>query len=266
MYHYRSIFISDFHLGTKGAQTEKILDFLKHTHSEYLYLVGDIFDGWRLEKSWYWNQEHNDILQKLLRKARKGTKVVYIPGNHDEFAREFFGLQLGGITIMPLTIHESANGLSYLVLHGDEFDLSVRHAKWLAILGAGAYDFALRLNLWLNFMRRQFKLPYWSLAGYLKQRVKKAVQFVSDYETIAIQAAIGKETDGVICGHIHQASHTIIENIAYWNTGDWVENTTAVVEHFDGTMELLFWDKVKEMEMHFGDTLPQDSSRISVEV
>lgn len=153
-YRYRTIWLSDFHLGTRECKAAFLLDFLRHSESQYLYLVGDIVDGWALKRSWYWDQHHNDVVQKMLRKARKGTQVTYIPGNHDEFARDYAGQSFGPVRVEPRLVHTTADGRRLLVLHGDEFDGVVRHARWLFLLGAGAYAVALKLNRLFNQARR----------------------------------------------------------------------------------------------------------------
>lgn len=238
---YRAIWISDIHLGTKGCQAGKLLDFLKRTDSEYLYLAGDIVDGWRLKRSWYWPQEHNDVVQKILRKARKGTKVVFVPGNHDEFARDYIDHHFGGVAVVDRIVHETADGKRLLVIHGDEFDVVVRYAKWLAVLGDGAYAMLLVLNHWFNRVRERLGRPYWSLSAYLKLKVKNAVQYIAEFETALARAAAAEGVDGVICGHIHHAEMREIEGILYCNDGDWVESCTALVEHRDGRLELIDW-------------------------
>jgi UDP-2,3-diacylglucosamine pyrophosphatase LpxH len=238
---YRAIWISDVHLGTRGCKAEFLLDFLRRTESDFLYLVGDIVDGWRLKRSWYWRQEHNDVLQKLLRKARKGTSVVYIPGNHDEAARDYCGLQFGGVHVQKEAVHETADGRKLLVIHGDEFDAVVRYAKWLAVLGDRAYIFLLAVNHWFNAARRRLGFPYWSLSAWLKGRVKNAVEYVSSFEAAVAEEARRRSVDGVVCGHIHCAQMREIDGVLYCNDGDWVESCTALVEHFDGRLEILRW-------------------------
>jgi UDP-2,3-diacylglucosamine pyrophosphatase LpxH len=238
---YRTIWLSDFHLGTRDTKAEFLLDFLRHNECEYLYLVGDVFDGWALRKSWYWHQHHNDVVQKLLRKVRKGTKVIYIPGNHDEFARGFFHVQFGGITVQPTAVHTTADGKQLLVLHGDEFDGIIGHARWLSMLGSSAYQMILSLNRIFNHLRRRLGLPYWSLSAYLKHRAKKAVQFIADFESAVVAEARRCDMDGVVCGHIHHAELRHIGDVLYANTGDWVESCTALVEHVDGRLEILRW-------------------------
>lgn len=243
---YRTIWISDIHLGTRGCKADLLLEFLKHTESDTLYLVGDIVDGWRLKRSWYWHQSHNDVVQKLLRKARKGTTVIYVPGNHDEALRDYTELQFGGVTVQMEAIHQTADGRRFLVTHGDHFDGIVTCAKWLALLGDAAYGFALNLNTWFNHLRRRMGLPYWSLSAYLKHKVKNAVEFISDYEHAIAEEARRRHVDGVVCGHIHHAEIRDIDGILYCNDGDWVESCTALVEHFDGQLEILHWASLRE--------------------
>ncbi|MEW5728318.1 MAG: UDP-2,3-diacylglucosamine diphosphatase [Pseudomonadota bacterium] len=238
---YRAIWISDVHLGTRGCKAEFLLDFLKNTDSDDLYLVGDIVDGWRLKRSWYWPQAHNDVVQKLLRKARKGTRVIFVPGNHDEFAREYLEHSFGDIQVMDHAVHETADGKKLLVLHGDRFDGVVKYAKWLAHLGDWAYTLALTLNHWFNLARRRLGYPYWSLSAYLKHKVKNAVAFIADFEAAMAEEARRAGVDGVVCGHIHHAETRMVDGILYCNDGDWVESCTALVEHFDGRIEILHW-------------------------
>ena len=238
---YRTIWISDLHLGTRNSQADAVLDLLRRCESETLYLVGDIVDGWALARAWHWPQAHNDVVQKLLRKVRKGTRVVYIPGNHDAFARAYVGHEFGGIAVRERTFHVTADGRQLLVLHGDEFDGVVRHARWLSLLGSHAYTLLLRLNRPVNRVRAAFDLPYWSLSAYLKMKAKKAVQVVGDFEAAVVEAARRAEADGVVCGHIHCAEDRTIGGVRYLNCGDWVESCTALVEHIDGRLELLRW-------------------------
>lgn len=238
---YRTIWISDFHLGTRRVQAELLLDFLRVTESDTLYLVGDIVDNWALQKTWQWDQLHNDVIQKLLRKARKGTKVIYIPGNHDENFRDFAGSQFGRMAVRLNDIHISATGKRYLVMHGDEFDGVVKYARWLAYLGDNAYEVAVSANSVLNKVRRLLGRPYWSLSAYLKNRVKRAVEFLSSFEHAMVREAKRREAHGVICGHVHTPEMRTIDGIDYFNDGDWVESCSALVEHFDGSFELLDW-------------------------
>ena len=244
---FRSIFISDVHLGTRGCKADFLLDFLRHTESDSLYLVGDIFDGWRLKKTWFWPQAHNDVIQKLLRKARKGTKVFFIPGNHDEFARDYVDNEFGRVEVRSEVIHTAADGRRFLVMHGDECDGVMLYARWLAVLGDYAYVAALAANHWFNAARKAFGLPYWSLSAYLKHKVKNVVQFMSDYESAMVALAKHRGTDGVICGHIHHADIKDIDGITYCNDGDWVESCTALVEHYDGRMEILTWTDMRNL-------------------
>lgn len=238
---FRTIFISDTHLGTPGCNAELLFDFLKSVECETLYLVGDIIDGWRLKRGWFWPTRHNDIVRRVLKMAKKGTRVVYVPGNHDEVLRDFIGLQLGDIEVRPEAVHETADGRRLLVLHGDEFDGVVLYHRWLAFLGDHAYVALLKLNVGFNACRRGLGLPYWSLSAHLKKRVKNAVEYVCRYEEAVAHAARERGADGVVCGHIHSAEIRQFGEITYYNDGDWVESCTALVEHADGRMEILDW-------------------------
>ena len=237
----RTVWISDIHLGTPGCQADALLDFLRHTDCDTLYLVGDIVDGWQLRRNWYWPQAHNDVLQKLLRKARKGTRVIYVPGNHDEFARSYLGHNFGGIDVAEEWIHTTVDGRRLWVTHGDFFDGVVQCAKWLALVGDWAYTLTLRLNVQFNRLRARVGLPYWSLSNYLKQRVKRAVSYISDFESALAREARIRGMDGVVCGHIHHAEMRDIDGILYANDGDWVESLTALCEHPDGRLEIIDW-------------------------
>jgi UDP-2,3-diacylglucosamine pyrophosphatase LpxH len=238
---FRTIWISDTHLGTPGCNAELLLDFLKSVECETLYLVGDIIDGWQLRKGWYWPPKHNDIVRCVMKAAKHGTHVVYVPGNHDELFRDYVGLQLGDIEILPEAIHVTADGRRLLVLHGDIFDSVVLYARWLAFLGDSAYTLLLKANKTVNAVRRAFGLPYWSLAAHLKKRVKNAVQFICNFEEAVAHAAMDRGVDGVVCGHIHSAEIRQFGTVTYYNDGDWVESCTALVEHADGRMEVLDW-------------------------
>lgn len=240
---YRTIWISDTHLGTRGCNADALLDFLRTHESDTLYLVGDIVDGWKLRRSWYWPQSHNDIVQKLLRKVRKGTRVIYVPGNHDECLRDYVDHSFGGVLLRKDTVHVTADGRRLLVIHGDEFDGVVRYAKWLALLGDYAYQAALSINTLFNLARRKLGLPYWSISAFLKLKVKNAVNFISDFEHALVREARRRGMDGVVCGHIHHAAMHRIEDIEYFNDGDWVESCTALVEHYDGRMEIIHHDR-----------------------
>ena len=236
---YRTIFISDMHLGTRGCQASLILDFLRHNEAENFYLVGDILDGWRMRASFYWPQEHNDVIQKLLRKVRRGARMVFVPGNHDEFARQFVGLSFGGIEIVRQAKYTTAEGKRFLIMHGDEFDVVVRHSKWLAFLGDWAYDFAIFVNTHFNAVRRRMGFPYWSFSAWAKLKVKNAVNFIGSFEKALADEARRRGVDGVICGHIHHPVIRDVDGITYVNTGDFVESCSYVVEHHDGRLEVL---------------------------
>ena len=237
----RSLFLSDIHLGTRGCQADLLLDFLKYHEADTIFLVGDIVDGWRLKQSWNWPQAHNDVVQKLLRKVRKGGRIVYIPGNHDEFLRDYVGANFGGIDIVEEHVHTTADGRRMLILHGDKFDIVVRHVKWLALLGDWAYDFALFLNVYISWVRRRLGLPYWSFSAWSKQKVKTAVNFIGAFQSAVAEDARKHGVDIVLCGHIHQPAVETIQGVLYVNTGDWVESCSAVLEHDDGRLEMVRW-------------------------
>jgi UDP-2,3-diacylglucosamine pyrophosphatase LpxH len=257
---YRSIWISDIHLGTRGCQAEMLLDFLKNTESKYLYLVGDIIDGWRMKRAWYWRQAHNDVIQKILRNARKGTRVIYIPGNHDENFRDFTDHRFGRVAILYETVHTMADGRRFLVLHGDRFDGVIKYAKWLAFLGDNAYNAAIAVNMWFNVVRKTFGLPYWSLSAYLKHKVKNAVEYISKFEDAVVDEARRRGTGGVICGHIHTAEIRDMNGITYCNDGDWVESCSALVEHMDGRLEILRWADAQSLSLQENDVCESSSS------
>ena len=240
---YRAVFVSDMHLGTRGCQAELILDFLRHNDADVFYLVGDIIDGWRMRASFYWPQAHNDVIQKLLRKVRRGARMVFVPGNHDEFARQFIGLTFGGIEIVRNAKHVTADGRRFLVMHGDEFDVVVRHSKWLAFLGDWAYDFAIFVNTHFNTVRRGLGFGYWSFSAWAKLKVKNAVNFIGSFETTLAEEARRRGADGVICGHIHHPVIRDVEGVTYVNTGDFVESCSFVVEHADGRLEVMRWSR-----------------------
>lgn len=238
---FRTIWISDVHLGTKGCNAKMLIDFLDSTDSETMYLVGDIIDGWRLKKKVYWPAEHNDVVWRILKRARRGTRIVYIPGNHDEMLRPFSGMDFGGVEIRRAAFHETADGRRLMVLHGDEFDAIMLAHRWLAVVGDALYHLLMGLNRWVNVVRKAMGLSYWSLSRVAKHKVKNAVEFISRYEEIVARAAAERGVDGVVCGHIHTAEIRAFDGIEYYNDGDWVEGCTALVEHFDGRMELLHW-------------------------
>ena len=237
----RTIWISDVHLGTRGCNADMLIDFLDSVDSEVMYLVGDIIDGWRLKKKFYWPATHNDIVWRILKRAKRGTRIVYIPGNHDEMFRQFTGLSFGGVEIRRAAFHTTADGRRLMVLHGDEFDTVMLAHRWLAFLGDAAYHLLMGLNRWVNAVRNRLDLPYWSLSKMAKHKVKNAVEFISRYEEVVSRAAAERGVDGVVCGHIHTAEIRTFDGIEYFNDGDWVEGCTALVEHFDGRMEVLHW-------------------------
>jgi UDP-2,3-diacylglucosamine pyrophosphatase LpxH len=250
---FRTIWISDVHLGTRGCNHELLIDFLDHTDSETMYLVGDIIDGWRLKKKVYWPAEHNDIVWRILKRAKRGTRIVYIPGNHDEMVRPFSGMNLGGVEIMRAAFHDTADGRRLMVLHGDEFDTIMLAHRWLAFVGDALYHVMMKLNNWVAGARKRLGLPYWSISKAAKHKVKNAVEFISKYEEVVARAAAERGVDGVVCGHIHTAEFRTFDHdgkqIEYWNDGDWVEGCNALVEHFDGTMEILHWpDEIARRE------------------
>jgi UDP-2,3-diacylglucosamine pyrophosphatase LpxH len=247
--HYRSVFISDIHLGTRGCQAELLLDFLRHMTCERLYLVGDIVDGWRMKRGWFWPQAHNDVVQKILRLARKGTAVTYIPGNHDDRVRDFCGAHFGGVTVARDALHQTADGRRFLVVHGDEFDGVARHAAWLGFAGDIAYRGLLAANTLFNRLRRRLGLGYWSLSAFLKSKVKNALKFIDNFELALAAEARRRQVDGVICGHIHKAEMRPVGGVLYVNDGDWVESCTALVEHGDGRLEILRWAALRSWSM-----------------
>lgn len=239
---HRTIFISDVHLGARGCRADLLVDFLKSHEAETLYLVGDIFDGWKLKRGWHWTPVHNQLVETVLAKARLGTRVIYIPGNHDEGLRNFFGSDFGAMEVKANDVHVSASGKRYLVTHGDEFDVIVSNAKWLAYLGDRLYAALIWLNPKINAVRSLFTRSYWSLSKWAKHQVKQAVNFIGEYERALVAEARLKGYDGVICGHIHHAAISDMDGIEYINTGDWVESCTAIVEDHDGKMHLIDWE------------------------
>jgi len=236
---FRTIWLSDIHLGTRGCRVEALLDFLSAHECEFLYLVGDIIDFWRLKRSPYWPQTHSDVIRRVLSMARKGTMVTFVPGNHDEYVRRFCDLQLGNILVVREAVHRTADGRLLLVMHGDEFDAVTRCHRWIAVLGDVAYDLLMHLNRWFNAARRVLGFGYWSLAGYVKWKVKRAVMYVGDFEQAVAHEAHRRGMHGVVCGHIHKAELRSIGDLLYCNTGDWVESCTALAERADGSLALL---------------------------
>jgi UDP-2,3-diacylglucosamine pyrophosphatase LpxH len=238
---YRAIWISDTHLGTRSCRAGYLLDFLRHTDSHFLYLVGDIIDFWSLRNGWYWPALHNQVIQAVMDKAARGTRVVFVPGNHDEVFRDHIGRVFGGVRVEFDVIHTTADGRRLLVLHGDEFDSIVKHSAWLAHIGSWIYDALLYANRWVNLVRRRLGFPYWSLAAYAKQKTKSAVNFISSFEHALVHEARRRAVDGVVCGHIHKAEIREFDGILYCNDGDWVESCTALVERANGALAIIHW-------------------------
>jgi UDP-2,3-diacylglucosamine pyrophosphatase LpxH len=248
----RSIFLSDIHLGTRACQADRLLEFLKAYDADYVFLIGDILDFWAMKRRGvYWSTAQNTVVQKILKRARQQARVVFIPGNHDEAAREHVDTSFGNIRVVSDYEHVAADGKRYLLLHGDEFDQVTRYHRWIAILGDHAYAMLVRLNIGLSWLRRTLGIPgYWSLAGYAKRKVKSAVSFIFDFEAAVARHARERGVVGVICGHIHAAAIREIDGIAYMNCGDWVDSCTAIVEHLDGRMELVAWSKKAKTSVH----------------
>lgn len=238
---YRTVWVSDVHLGTRGCNATMLVDFLRSIECETLYLVGDIVDGWRLRSGWYWPDAHNEVVRRVLKMAHRGTRVVLVAGNHDEMFRDYAGMSLGGIEIALEAVHRTADGRRLLVTHGDSFDTVVLYARWLAFLGDLAYRILLRANVVINAVRKQLRLPYWSLAAHLKRKVKNAVAYIGSFEEALAHEAAERNMDGIVCGHIHCAEIRQIGNITYYNDGDWVESCTALVEEADGAMRIVHW-------------------------
>jgi len=250
---FRTIWISDVHLGTTGCQAARLLEFLRATESETLYLVGDIVDGWQLKRRWYWDQVHNNVVQTVLKKAKKGTEVIFVPGNHDEAVRQFIDLDFGGIRVRDEMVHTTAAGKRMLVLHGDRFDGVIACAKWLAYVGDNLYTMILTFNQWYNAWRARAGLPYWSLSQYLKSKVKNAVNYISSFEEALAEEAKKRGLDGVICGHIHKPEIREIDGVTYCNDGDWVESLSALVEEQSGQLRLVTWQEIVKHRKHAVD-------------
>jgi UDP-2,3-diacylglucosamine pyrophosphatase LpxH len=238
----RSIFLSDIHLGTRGCQADSLIAFLREYEADHLFLLGDIVDFWGMSRAIHWTAAQNTVVQKVLRRARHGERVTLIPGNHDEALREYVGASFGDIRVAAEHVHETADGRRLLLIHGDEFDQVTRHHRWLALLGDIGYNLLVRINAWLSWGRRTLRIPgYWSLAGYAKRRVKRAVSFIFDFEDAVIRTVRERGLDGVICGHIHSACLRETDGVLYVNCGDWVDSCTGIVEHTDGRLELIEW-------------------------
>jgi UDP-2,3-diacylglucosamine pyrophosphatase LpxH len=244
----RSVFVSDIHLGSRDCRAAELLRFLESIEADYLFLVGDIVDFWSLRRSFYWPEEHNEVLRAILAKAKEGTQVIYVPGNHDDNIREFCGSLFGNMSIRRRYVHATADGREFLIMHGDEFDTAVKCSRWLAQFGATAYEFMMRVNRGVNACRRAFGMPYWSLATYLKLRLPKALQYVAAFEHAAAQAARSRNLDGIVCGHIHRAGLREIDGVLYCNDGDWVESCTALVEKLNGELSLWHAEKLPSCE------------------
>jgi len=234
----RSVFLSHVHLGSRDCRAQALLRFLEGIETDYLFLVGDIVDFWSLRRSFYWPEDHNEVVRAILSMARDGTQVVYVPGNHDDNIREFCGSLFGNLSIRRRFVHSTADGREFLVMHGDEFDTAVKCSRWLARFGASAYEFMMRVNRSVNACRNAIGLPYWSLATYLKLRLPKAVRYVAAFEHAAAQAARSRNLDGIVCGHIHRPGMREIDGVLYCNDGDWVESCTALIESNNGTLSL----------------------------
>lgn len=251
---YRAVWISDVHLGYKGCKADYLLHFLQSVECDHLYLVGDIVDVWSMQRTMYWPQAHNEIVKTILDKARAGTRVIYIPGNHDDMLREYQGLVFGNIVVRNEYVHTTRTGERFLMLHGDEFDGVIKCGRLATFFGNHGYDFLLLINQWFNRARRHLGLPYWSLSSFLKGKIKNAMKYVRNFEMAAVYAAHKRNAQGVICGHIHHAEMRKINGVVYCNTGDWVENCTALVEKQSGEMELLHWSEhyltVKVLELN----------------
>lgn len=269
----RTLFLSDIHLGTRACQAERLLDFLREHPSEQTYLIGDIVDFWAMHRGVCWTSAQNTVVQKLLRRARHGERIVFIPGNHDEALRDYLDVSFGDIEVREEAIHETLDGRRLLLVHGDAFDQVTRHHRWVAVLGDVAYNQLVRLNLWLSWLRRSLGIAgYWSLAGYAKRKVKTALSFIFDFEDSAVHHARERGLDGIVCGHIHWAAIKQIDGLLYANCGDWVDSCSAIIEHLDGRLELVVWDGspasatqedeaagIFASEVAPGETLPADA-------
>jgi UDP-2,3-diacylglucosamine pyrophosphatase LpxH len=241
----RTIFLSDIHLGTPGCKAAHLIDFLRHHQAEQLYLIGDVIDAWALKRRFFWPQAHNDVVQKVLRCARKGTRVIYVPGNHDEVGRQFSGLNFGDIAIRAEAEHQLLDGRRLWIVHGDFADGVIQHARWLAKLGDRLYDFILWLNRHFNTLRAFLGRDYWSLSQYLKHKTKNAVSFITNFEHVLLREARRRGYDGVVCGHIHKAEIRMMDGMLYCNDGDWVESLTALVETCEGELEIVEWNVIR---------------------
>lgn len=262
----RSIFLSDIHLGTRACQAERLLEFLREYPAENVFLIGDIVDFWSMNRSIHWSPAQNTVVQKILRRARHGERVMLIPGNHDEALREYVDAAFGDIELAAEHVHITADGRRFLLIHGDEFDQVTRHHRWVALLGDVAYDWLVRCNALLSWVRRRLGISgYWSLAGYAKRKVKKALQFVLDFEDSVIHSVRQRGLDGVICGHIHSLALREVGGLIYANCGDWVDSCTAIVEHADGCLEAVVWAQPVEVPLAIPvkNPAPEESTCVS---
>lgn len=248
---YRTLWISDVHLGTPGCKAAHLVDFLKYNDCDTLYLVGDIVDGWKLKGGWFWPQEHTNVVRKVLTKAKRGTKVIYVTGNHDEFLRKFvdYRIEMGNIRVVNEHIHRTADGRQMLVTHGDMFDVITRYHRWIAMAGDLAYEATMRTNYWFNRARALMGMRYWSLSAFAKKSVKNAVAIISEYEDSVARECKRRGLDGVVCGHIHHAEIRDIHGVTYHNCGDWVESCTALGETQDGRIEIIRWVELDHLNL-----------------
>jgi len=235
---HKAIFISDVHLGSKGSQPDKLLQFLQNNECEHLYMVGDIVDGWRLKQKLFWPDEHMSLMNYVLHNANKRMKVTYITGNHDEFLRRYSGVDMGSIELVDECVYSDGDGKRYLVIHGDQFDVVTKYARWISVIGDIGYNLLIQVNRYLNKMRQFMGMEYWSISRWAKDRVKKAVNFMGDFKSIAARECESRGLDGIICGHIHRAEISEVDEFTYINSGDWVESCTAVIHNRDGNFEL----------------------------
>lgn len=256
VFRFRTVFLSDVHLGFKGCSAEYLLDFLQSMEADTIYLVGDIIDLWSLKKTFFWPQSHNDVVRCVLEKARNGTRVVYIPGNHDALMRDYVGNTIANVEIAQEAVHITADGRRLLVLHGDEFDAVIKASPMLEALGSHLYGFLLRLNRYVNWTRRVFGFPYWSLAAFLKHKAKRAVSYIAHFEQALAREAKRRGLDGLVCGHIHRAEISTIDGVLYCNDGDWVESCTTLTEDAEGRLTILRWTERKEVVTHTGELTP----------
>ena len=255
----RTVWISDVHLGSKGSKAEELAEFLKTYDCETLYLVGDIIDGWRMRKRAYWPQEHTNVIRRILTRAKRGTQVIYVTGNHDDMLRRYSGITFGNILLTDEYIHTTADGRKLWIIHGDQFDGVVQCHKWLALVGDWAYETMLNVNRWFNHARQKLGFGYWSLSAYLKHKVKRAVNFISDFESAVAKSASQKQVNGVVCGHIHHPEIREFEQgITYYNCGDWVESLSALIEDQNGTLHLVRWTQPERPGLVDSTNVPDD--------